>query len=214
MGRRGYLREMKDFSSHLSPVVRSFIGEIATTCAANNISFNLSASNNVVTGSGRVSGYFDGGKLVVAGGGEVDHWLGILVHESCHMDQCLEDSRIWREVDPYLEGVDVWLNGGRPRLKESPFKKVVELELDCERRAIRKIKKYRLPLDIELYAQKANAYLFSYEITRRTRKWFAYPYKKEWIFSGMPTKLLPLSSYIKRDHRLLGLFEKNGTERG
>jgi hypothetical protein len=40
----------------------------------------------------------------------------------------------------------------------------VELEKDCEMRAVEKIRKWGLPISIKQYIQKANTYLYSYHM--------------------------------------------------
>ena len=41
---------------------------------------------------------------------------------------------------------------------------MVELEKDCEMRAVEKIRKWDLPISVQKYVQKANVYLYSYHM--------------------------------------------------
>jgi hypothetical protein len=42
--------------------------------------------------------------------------------------------------------------------------KMVEMERDCEMRAVEKIKKWGLPVNLTRYVKKANVYLYSYHM--------------------------------------------------
>jgi hypothetical protein len=90
-----------------------------------------------------------------------DNFLEILVHESCHLDQLVEESPIWFHKDICGENCNIWdVDWGEkhPRKYLKAFKKICELEVDCDIRAIEKIKKYKLPIDIEEYTISSNIY--------------------------------------------------------
>jgi hypothetical protein len=189
--------------------VRRFLGDLVASCSENNISLKLVASTKVSIGKIKCNGLFDEKQIMVATKNELSFWLGILVHESCHMDQHLEGSKLWVELDPYLGAVDSWINDPAYKIrgKDLAFSKVVELELDCERRSLRKIKKYGLPIDTGKYIQGANSYLFAYGIAKKRRVWFQTPYKKPHICDKMPKRLLTIEEYNNPKHKLLDLYE-------
>jgi hypothetical protein len=124
------------------------------------------------------AGYFDTpkgkGKLGLGTKRPINEWLPVLVHESCHMDQWSEGLPIWKETENMRYNIfGDFLKGKRCILKEAHkcmdiLKKV---EIDCEIRSIEKIKKYKLPINIKEYIQKANAYIFSYNWMKKTRRW-------------------------------------------
>ncbi len=126
-----------------------------------------------------MNGYFISGrrpKLCVAMKKPVSDWLHVLVHESCHMDQWLEGSPLWRDlmVAPWgksaLELFCGAFRGGKNDTNESIplseediedlFGRIVAAERDCEERAVEKIKAYDLPIDPSEYIRRANAYLW------------------------------------------------------
>src|SRR5690606_18932274 len=75
------------------------LGEIARRARLFGVSVILGPGVNVHCGDGTESGgYFCGDtrRLVVATGGSEAAWLGILLHEYCHLTQWVEDSAIWR----------------------------------------------------------------------------------------------------------------------
>lgn len=148
-----------------------------------------------------VSGYFidrPRQELAVAMDKPQEQWLGVLVHESCHMDQWIEQAPCWTEVfmPDGREAVD-WLNdwtAGSMELSSEDLADVVrrcrEVELDCERRAVACIKEFGLPLPIESYIRKANAYVFFYDFIATSRQWYpadCAPYEVEDVHSHAPS---------------------------
>lgn len=105
-------------------------------------------------------------------------WLKLFIHESCHMDQDIEQVSVWlaSEISDTnaFTIVDEWLNGIielSPKQIETYIDMMQAIELDCEKRAIAKIKKYKLKIDQTQYIKEANAYLYFYEALKETRKW-------------------------------------------
>jgi hypothetical protein len=103
-------------------------------------------------------------------------WLGIYVHEYCHFQQWAEKTRFYdKRTRIYYSGgvVEEWLMGEKHPLSmvRKAVKDMQECELDCERRAVKLIKEYELPIDVDLYIQKANAYLMFYNYVFIRRKW-------------------------------------------
>ena len=175
-----------------------FVGAVASLCALKKITLRLVAQPRVRIDGDYGSGFFNERQLVVATG--VPDWLGVLVHESSHVDQYIEGSRLWTEVDPHLIAVNSWLadtsKGRKIRNKLESFKCVLALELDAERRSLKKIARYSLPIEKKVYAQKANSYLFGYTQAMRSRRWFPEAYTYPEIWKRMPGKLLSLESYL------------------
>jgi len=67
---------------------------------------------------------------------DITKWMGLLIHESCHMDQFLEDKTFWNRCGHGLNNFFEWLDH-RVELTPGQIKKsrelVVALELDCEK---------------------------------------------------------------------------------
>lgn len=160
------------------------------------------------------SGFFqiDPDILATATGNPINNWLPTLVHESCHMDQWSEKSEVWGR---YTEGntsiIDEWLNG--KNISQSKVFKALdicrELELDCEQRAVQKIIKYNLPIDIKEYIQKANCYVFFYNYLKISRKWSLSknsPYSNPNIYKKVSGDWY--ESYEEIPNNLLELFKK------
>ena len=128
----------------------------------------LENSYYIKSGTLVMDGFFDGKNIVCATG--KPSWLSTFVHEYSHFEQWIEnydDSH-----DFYYDEIDSWLQHD----KELPSKKVRkyiryirDVELDCEKRSSNNIIKFKLPIDIDEYIQKANAYLYSYLIIETKR---------------------------------------------
>ena len=201
-------------NAKIDVTVKRFLGDLVGLCHDNGISLKLVAAPKVSIGKIKCNGMFDEKQIAVATKNDLEFWLGILVHESCHMDQYLEKTKLWAELDPHLIAVDSWINDPdyRIRNKDEAFRKVVELELDCERRAVRKIKEYSLPISVKEYIKGANSYLFAYGVAKKTREWFQNPYKKPFIYQHMPGRLLSLGEYTDPNHPLLEHYKNQENE--
>ena len=194
------------------PCVQRLIGDIASTCMKNNIAFKLTTGCYVESQIGKCSGYFSGGgdrqALVVSNPRNSITRLGILIHESCHMDQYLEKAKVWRNVGgEHYVYIANWANNPRSRKGGLEcFKAVVKLELDCEKRVCRKIREYKLPLDIPEYIQNANYYLFTYIIAKAERRWAGMGENDKDGYKKMPKRFLGLEHYLNPEHPLLDAF--------
>lgn len=110
--------------------------------------------------------------MAVGAKGNPAFWVPVLVHESCHMDQWIEDKK--RAIDnSYANGsLYDWMIG-KKKLGKNQLKKVIEniimYELDCEKQSIEKLKKWDVPISLDIYIQKANTVLYSYLYMMETR---------------------------------------------
>ena len=185
--------------------VEQFIADLTAATRKHGITLKLAKGKTVRVPPGiQCAGYFDGDHLVVATGGKPEDWLRILVHESCHMDQCLSNSKFWREAtDENYEKFDFFLGGTRCRDMIAVMDSIVRVEADCERRAIKKIIKYKLPIDVESYAQGANAYLLSHKAILLYQRWYKRPLSSRMdIVKTMPKVIGTPASYTMHRNRV------------
>jgi len=198
--------------------VKLFIDHLKEVAEQNNIKLFLSPEKGVPLGEGSnilCNGYFDGENRVLACamGKDISYWLLIILHESSHMDQFLENDPNWTgnlglvQTDEWLAGSeDVDLGVIREEIRTS-----INLELDCERRTIEKIKKWSLDkiVDITEYIQKGNAYILFYLWMEKNRSWYTIgkePYNIDEIVSVMP-KTFDID-YTKLDPKIEEVFDK------
>lgn len=179
--------------------VANFLRRELKKCRDNDIKIFMPYSTNLFEETGDCSGYFDEKPLTlaVAVRGSYKKWLPVFVHESCHMDQWLEQAPVWtRRVNRFkpLNLFDKWLTGKidlDKSIKNDMIDCILNIELDCEKRSVEKIIKNKLPIKLETYIKKSNAYVWSYRIIQRTRSWeHSSVYEHPDILKTMPTEFI------------------------
>ena len=186
--------------------IKKLIADTAAKCVQNKIEFHITNTHAVNADGIITSGYFDDTSLVVAGGKK--DWVDVLAHESCHMDQFLEKDLIYMGSNDSLAAIDDWLVG-----KEfsnttliRKFIDVIKMELDCEKRTVKKLKKYKIYSDTTQYIKQVNAYLFGYWATFRDRVWCPFPYNNKKIVNKMPNKFVSIKEYCNPLNQYLQYF--------
>ncbi|MBT3416859.1 hypothetical protein HON86_03130 [Candidatus Woesearchaeota archaeon] len=158
--------------------LEEYLENIKEETSKHNVKLILRNTTYVDVDGSPANGYFgeEPLELVVATNKEKEIWIPILIHEHAHMDQWIEQCPAYTDtwMNNEIDSLDVlysWMNG-----KEYPddlVKKASDLsrdlELDCERRALKKIKKYKLPIDHLNYikAAAANVHHYNYMHIRR-----------------------------------------------
>jgi hypothetical protein len=119
-----------------------------------------------------------------------DEWLTVLAHEYGHFCQWKENKFVDIDTGNAYSDFDDWINGTK-ELSKKKLEKTCELiqkcELDCEKRALKFIKEFKLYKDEKLYIQKANSYVLGYQAAKVKRQWFKLPPSRtNKVFSNMP----------------------------
>lgn len=138
---------------------------------------------------GRCSGVFDSENAIIKIAKNNKYKLSVLVHEYCHFLQFIENKN-WDcdGTDPsiilsdYLKGVNFSSD-----LLENARKQIILMERDCDIRSVNMIKKWKLPININLYIKQSNAYAYSYFYTFEKRKWLGNIWKNKKILDIMPS---------------------------
>ena len=193
--------------------------DIISDLTSNGVELKLTKNRRVfVPEEGTwVSGYCDeeDGRVVLACGtqGDIEDWGTTLIHEYCHFLQWRERSPLWKAMDPIMAEDFYNIITNKPVSKKDLDKCLIpsqNIEADCERRVVKILKKYKIPIDTELYIKRANAYVYFYDHIRDYRKWYPKdkpPYMiKEIIdlcpktfqkdYSKMPKKLKSVYSLV------------------
>lgn len=197
--------------------IQTFIYSLKRKAKALGITLTLDSKNKKVQMEGDflTSGYFDSslkrktGELAVGTARSINTWLPVLVHESCHLDQWAEKTDLWKESENmYYNIFDDWLMGKKCNVKKAYqcIDTLKNLELDCEKRTIAKIQKYKLPIDIKECIQKANCYIFFYNRLKTTRKWVEGDLYKPEILSVIKTDWY--ESYDETPKEVEAMFKK------
>jgi hypothetical protein len=164
----------------------------------------------VLSGNIRCSGYFceETMKLVVAG--KSKDWLGILTHEYAHLTQWQDKStNIWKTGSTGVTHLDDWLGGKKIRSIKNAIEWSRDLELDNEKRSVKLIKKWKLPIDLNDYIKKANAYIQFYNWMRYSKRWSRpgnAPYSNKAIYEAMPPNFR--MNYKKMSDKYLKLYKE------
>lgn len=121
--------------------------------------------------------------------------LEIFTHEYCHFEQWVDNSLVWQKADRdifYYDLIDCI--------------DIAELELDCEKRTLNKIKVYELPINEIRYIQIANAYIASYYLMPIFGGWIKSSTDNYALYSKMPKTLDINHKIVAENH--VQLFEK------
>ena len=160
-----------------------------------------------------MNGYYSSGrprKLVVATKKKFTSWLPVLVHESCHLDQDLEGSTVWRDliVAPWQKDAHELIFEAIQKPEEfddgdlSDFiRRVQAVERDCEERAVAKIDLWNLPIDEEEYIRRANSYLWYFAMLPELRMWYPTgrePYNNPDVWKNCPNHFAGDYSVVPR----------------
>lgn len=150
----------------------------------------------------RATGYFDAYRKVLAIANKAPSWENVAVHEFCHLDQWAAKSPKWLAYDkcPHAQRFDNFIEGQTDLPIPSQKKAVMtirSLELDCEKRAVKQIIKYSLPIDVDQYIQQANAYMYYHAVMAAFRGYHTKfsPARTKAVWETMPTHFLTHKEY-------------------
>jgi hypothetical protein len=171
--------------------IEAFIEHVRSECKKYKIKLVLrNVSYFKLTDGIRCSGYFDEDERVLAVAMKKDIWLGVLVHEYAHLTQWVEGCDAWKNGCKGIEKVDRWLGGEKVRDIKKALAFSRDLELDNEKRAVKLIKKWNLPIDVKDYVKRANAYVQFYNYMYFSKKWCRpnnSPYDNPVVVGAMPS---------------------------
>lgn len=174
-----------------------FLKFVKDSCKLSKINLVLSSDRQVKTDGIKCNGYFDPIEkvLTVATGQSFDDWFKVLVHEFSHMRQWIEQCKEWTESEKDGDAhnlIDLWLNKNvelSDKNRDKFVNRARDLELDCEKRALKWIRSFKLPINEKNYVKRANAYVYFYTHMKETRKWYIIgkePYNIKLLIFAMP----------------------------
>jgi hypothetical protein len=85
------------------------------------------------------------------------------------------------------------------------------MELDNEKRSVKLIKKWNLPIDTKIYTRKANAYVQYYNYLHHTRRWMHpgnSPARNPKVWKKMPASFR--MNYEVLEEKYFKIFEEAG----
>lgn len=113
----------------------------------------------------------------------------IFIHEYCHFLQWKDKIPLWIECDVALEKFILFIENKRKTLSRDVILPIQYLELDCDKRVTKLIKKHNLKIDTIKYIKESNAYILSYPHVLQTRKFITEIYKPD-VLKHVPDKHL------------------------
>lgn len=155
--------------------VRDYFLEIDELCKYHGVTFYLGAGKSV-NASGRCSGYFDYHKKILAISlkHSLESIISLCAHESNHLRQWANPKSKWHTQRLYKghNRFFSFLGGAKIYKKDRALSQAVSLELECERLAVREIKRrWTKYINLTEYQKQSSAYLFSYLYMGETGKW-------------------------------------------
>ena len=198
--------------------IQNFVSYVKRQCVSNGIKFKKVTKPNItLPGGDVVAGYFtDSPKpiIAVAMNQQTNGWLTTLVHEFSHAEQFLEHDPTYAGRYGNTTADDIikkWMQGHD--YEEATIDACLDIqkkcELNCERRAIKNIKKFDLPLDTMYYAQVASSYIHYFNYMKMTRRWNPplnkFPSEVIEIIQEMPSNLR--GHYKKMSRSMIKLYD-------
>ena len=179
--------------------ITSFIDYVESECRKARVQFKPYKRSYIkLTNDIKCGGFFDDGstptrKATLAFAQGRPDYLELLVHEYCHMTQWQEQIPVWTTAIDGMTIIDEWLSGkDYPNdVVEKAINSSRDLELDNEKRTVSMIKRWKLPIDTDLYTKKSNAYVLFYNWIKQSRKWSDpknSPYNNQVVLSAMSEK--------------------------
>lgn len=108
-------------------------------------------------------------------GHPTEQWLQTFAHEYCHYLQWLEQDKIWLDYRS-VRSEDVEKIFNNKAIEKWKLDQALDcskmLELDCEKRTVALLNKYKIPINIPEYIQKANVYIHFYNHSKQYRQWY------------------------------------------
>lgn len=190
--------------------VKHFIDFVKDECRREGVKCDLRNTTYVkISNSIKASGYFDETVPTLVCSMKRPDSIEILAHEYGHLTQWREQIPLWKAAEVSMAKMDEWLEGKDVTNIEKHIGACRDLELDNEKRAVKIIKQFELPVDLEHYVKKANAYVYFYTRLISTRKWCApknSPYKNKRVIACMPNTFK--KDYSKIPKKIEAIFEQ------
>ena len=195
-----------------------FISFVKEECKKHGVKFKPYKRAYIkLTDDIKCGGYFDDGsdpnsrKATLAFAQGRPDFIELMVHEYCHMTQWIDGIELWEVCSDSMSIIDEWLSGvDHPnKIINSAINNSRDLELDNEKRAVEIFKKWDLPVDVDLYTKKANAYVNFYNYMKVSRKWSVpgnSPYTNKNIMEAMSSKFD--MNYSELSEGLTDLYRK------
>lgn len=150
--------------------------------------------------------------LAVATGGKIQKWGTVFAHEYCHFRQWVEKTKEWKiNKNMTAENMDRILHNEpvSKKILNSYLDATRDLEADCEKRTVKLLNKFQIPINITKYIKEANIYIYYHNHLKTYRQWYGHneqPYKNKLLLDNAPSVFQ--KSYVHTPEKLAIAFEK------
>lgn len=173
---------MSTSSNNWLRIVADCISELSDNKV--NIKFSNTDSILLESENVNVNGYWDDANennliFACAVGKPVEQWGPIFVHEFCHFQQWKEKEPLWHAYQTITKEENYNILHNKPISNERLhfcLDIMRDVELDCEKKTVALLKKYKVPIDIEQYIKGANTYIHFYNHIKQYRQWYPLKY--------------------------------------
>lgn len=192
--------------------IKYFTAYVKAECRRTGVKCDLRNTSYVKPSpSIKSSGYFDESvPALVCSMGRRDS-IEILVHEFAHLTQWVEQIDLWKKSSISMALIDDWLSGIEVPNIAKHIAISRDLELDNEKRSVKIIKEFQLPINIENYIRKANSYVHFYNYMLISRRWCTpqnSPYDNKKLLQAMSPKFN--MNYKKLSKKVEKIFIEEG----
>jgi len=164
--------------SSLDEPTQNFLDYVDSTLKKYRFTLVLSM-DDLTVGKNTVGGTFDEIDKKLEISIKDEGWLEVLVHEFNHFLQYIQQEPIFLKLSESGSNMseDLWswldheIELPKKRISEI-IQSIIDMELDCERRSVKMIKEFSLPIDIKEYVFVAYTYLNFYNYVKKHRTWF------------------------------------------
>lgn len=154
--------------------VQEYFWDLDKKCKKHGVLLKIGGGRAFNLG-GRCGGYFDDVNKVLAvaiGIKNIGKIIALAEHESTHcFKQWLNPRSIWHKTKKKHSRFSYYLAGQRIYKPEDCALATLKLELDCERKTLRALKKWQKYINITNATIRANSYLLSHWHMLETGKW-------------------------------------------
>jgi hypothetical protein len=192
--------------------ISNFISHVKKECKTHGVKCDLRKTAYVkLSESIKASGYFDETVPTLVCSMNHKDFIEILAHEYGHLTQWKEGIPLWKSVEVSMTALDNWLSGEEVENITEHIAACRDLELDNERRTVKIIKEFKLPVNTHQYIKKANAYVHFYNYMLVSRRWCTpknSPYTNKKVIESMSSKFD--MEYKSLPKRLKKIFIEEG----
>lgn len=207
---------LETFKIHSPIEAHSFIEKALARLISHQVKIIASLDKQVFyeSSTNGSSGFFNDEPLTfaVALDKAFKDWFLVFIHEYAHFLQYLENPLWFRQECQKIDLFFSWLDGQDLAQKDIEEYSIsaMQLEADCEKRALLNIDKFGLGeiVDRIEYCQKANSYFNFYHYVAKHRKWYKLggePYSLESVWKSFPTHLVIYEKMTQEQERLFSL---------